>query len=57
MWRKSPNSQKEMPAILITLSNMIESVLIHSTGTPLHLIMITDKESKDQVGAIMITDQ
>ncbi len=57
MWRKSPNSQKEMPAILITLSNIIESVLSHSTGTPLHLIMITDKESKDQVGAIMITDQ
>ncbi len=45
IWRKS-----EAPVpILRQLDQIIKSILTHSTGTPLHIIMITDHESKDQV--------
>ena len=35
--------------ILAQLSNLIKSVLQHSVGTALHIIIVTDENSKNQI--------
>jgi hypothetical protein len=44
---KSPG---EVPSLLRMLSKMVLSVLKHSLGSPLHLIFITDSDSRLEVG-------
>jgi hypothetical protein len=44
--KKNPD---EVPKILKMLSRMVYSIIRHSRGTPLHLIIITEKDSKQEV--------
>ena len=35
--------------MVVSLARLVDSILKHSSGSPLHLVFITDQESKDQV--------
>jgi hypothetical protein len=39
----------EVTKIVRSLERLLDSIFKHSTGSPLHLIVITDQESRQQV--------
>ena len=49
MYRKRGEEGGEGNKMVVSLARLVDTILKHSRGSPLHIVFITDMESKDQV--------
>ena len=49
-----PGAKSRKSKIFSFFSNLLESILMFSTGTPLHLLILTDEQSVDLINKVKI---
>ena len=49
-----PGAKSRKSKIFSFLSDLLESILMFSTGTPLHLVILTDLQSLEQINRVRI---
>ena len=56
MYRKRGEEGEKGNKMVVSLARLVDSILKHSRGSPLHIVFITDQESKDQVHRGLLED-